>query len=98
MTFKEMLDRAKEFYDTIDFEPFLKKCVVSKHEIPVDDLCDELEKYYDEEHPELLPEDFRGYFFNYVNQEEFVDYIKDRYNLISNEVVTTHYYLYGAKL
>lgn len=94
LSFDEMLKRAKEFYDTIDFEPFFKKYKDIGHEIPVDDLWTDLEKYYDEEHPELLPEDFRGYFFNYVNEEEFIDYIKDRYNLISNEVVTTHYYLY----
>ena len=66
LSFEEMLKRAKEFYDTIDFEPYLKKYNNCEYCIPINELWKDLVKYYDEEHPELLPEDFRGYFFNFV--------------------------------
>lgn len=89
MKYKEMMDRSKEFYDTIDFTPFFSDCAMD-----IDDLQNSIEDYYEIQHPELIPEDFEGYFFNYMDKYEFAVYLKQRYNMSMTDVIIEKYYLY----
>lgn len=89
MKYKEMMDRSKEFYDTIDFTPFFSNCAMD-----IDDLQNSIEDYYEIQHPELIPKDFEGYFFNYMDKYEFAIYLKHRYNMSMTNEVIEKYYLY----
>ena len=89
MRYKEMMDRSKEFYDTIDFTPFF-----SKFAMDVESLQDDIGEYYEVEHPELIPEDFEGCFFNFMDRYEFALYLKKRYNMSMRDEVIEKYYLY----
>ena len=62
----------KEFLDTIDFIPFLKKTsLLSK-------LMKAVEIYCFLNHIKLPPE-LEGEVFNYYNEEDFKDYLERRY-------------------
>lgn len=69
---------TKEFYDMIDFkEMFLPE----ENGVDIQEIIDDIEEYYDERNPDLLPPEFEGYFFNFWDKEEFLDYLKRRYNI-----------------
>ena len=89
MRYKEMMDRSKEFYNTIDFTRFF-----SDYAMDIDDLQDCIEEYYEIQHPELIPEDFKGCFFNFMDRYEFATYLKQRYNMSMRDEVIEKYYLY----
>lgn len=90
MKYEEMLKICYAFFDTIDFEQFTSNL----DEISVEDLMDEIEDYYDIKHPELLPKEFDGYFFNFINAEEFAVYLKNRYDYRLRYEIIEHHYLY----
>lgn len=89
MKYKETLDRSKEFYDTIDFTPFFTSPIMD-----VDNLMDKIADYYELQHPELIPEDFKNCFFNFMDKYEFAVYLKLRYNMDMTDEVIEKYYLY----
>lgn len=76
---------TKDFYDTIDFKKFMS----ADYRISTRSLMDCIEEYYDESHPELLPEELNGSFFNYMDEQDFALYLKERYGfgLIENTVI-----------
>ena len=90
MRYDEMMKRAKEFFDTIDFTPFLPK----DETVLLRDVMDAIEIYYDEQHPELLPEDFKRCFFNFTSEDEFAEYLHDRYGIKNREEVVEHIYIW----
>lgn len=91
--FKKMEEFSYDFYDTIDFEPFFLNG--DNIEMDVSTLMNRIELYYDEQHPELLPKEMHGFFFNYIGDEEFVDYLKERYGFsVHTEVIEKHYLYY----
>ena len=83
------VEEMYKFYDTIDFMPYF----TDKYSMDVDDIWDALEKYYDQEHPELLPEMCHGRFFNYVDRVDLMDYLAKRYNLGKSTEYIEKYYL-----
>lgn len=89
--YDEMMLTSKEFMDTIDFTKFLS----DKYNcISVRDLMDCIEEYYDRSHPELLPSEFNGMFFNFINEGEFTDYLTDRYGFKGRVEIIEKYYIY----
>ncbi len=91
--YKKGLELSYKFYDTIDFEPFF----LNGKNIEMDafTLINRIELYYDKQHPELLPKEMHGYFFNFVGEEEFVNYLKERYGFfVHTEIIEKHYLYY----
>ena len=66
---------SKEFYDTIDFTKFMSDA----KRINIRDLINCIEEYYDINHPDLIPEELNRCFFNFTSDEEFADYLCERY-------------------
>lgn len=85
MTYTEMMQTAKQFYDTIDFKLFLQE------EMLVSDLMHNIEEVYNNN--EILPDVFEGYIFNFVNEYEFTEYLKKRYGWRVREEVIEHHYI-----
>ena len=75
MTYSDMVKINNSFWDTIDFNKFIP----DDRYIIIRDLMNSIEQYYDEEHPDLLPREFDGFFFNFMNEEDFAHYLKKRY-------------------
>lgn len=71
----EEIKTSKEFYDTIDFTQFMS----DDKQINVRDLMICIEEYYDLNHPDLIPEILNRCFFNFMPEEEFTDYLCERY-------------------
>jgi len=89
MTYHEMMEICYKFFNTIDFEPFFP----AGKTVEVGEMMEQIEEYYDDEHPELIPEEFQGYFFNFCDQYDFVQYLKKRYNAVENEEVISKYFI-----
>lgn len=86
MTYYESkINIIKDFYDTIDFKKFMS----ADYRISTRDLMNCIEEYYDASHPELLPEELNGSFFNYMNEQDFALYLEERYGfgLIEKTVI-----------
>lgn len=84
-----MTNIVENFYDTIDFTKFINN---DSYRINVRDLMNCLEEYYDLRHPELLPAEFQGYFFNFINEDEFAEYLKKRYGYkIATETIERYW-------
>lgn len=62
----------KDFLDTIDFIPFLKQYA------KLGDMMGAIEEYCYENKIEL-PSELETEVFNYYNEEDFKDYLKNRY-------------------
>ena len=91
-TYKEMMQISKDFYDTIDFKKFMEEHKLTCYSIDLDTLIEKLETYYDDENPSLLPKEFQGCFFNFMNKDEFAAYLKLRYDWqIDHEFVSKYY-------
>lgn len=89
MTYTEMMQISKDFYDKIDFQHFLG----TEQTIDVHALMKSLDRYYTDLHPELLPMEFEGEFFNFVTDYEFAEYLSDRYNFSIEEQMIINLYL-----
>lgn len=90
-TYEEELEISYKFYDTIDFTKFIDD---NEHTNKVKDIMCKLEDYYDFNHPESLPEEFEGCFFNFVDEYDFVLYLKKRYPDkydVTSEVIENYY-------
>lgn len=81
MDWKEELEKEKAYLDTIDLVPFLRRAET------VTDLMNILELEVD--HP-----DNRLFLFDVMDQEEFIEYLRTRYNdsfyFDEQEIVTTY--------
>lgn len=81
MDWKEELEKEKAYLDTIDLVPFLRRSET------VTDLMNILEMEVD--HP-----DNRLFLFDVMNQEEFIEYLRKRYNdsfyFDEHEIVVTY--------
>lgn len=89
LKYDEMMRISKEFYDTVDFMKFISECY---GEISVRDLMNCVEEYYDYHNENLIPEEFQGCFFNFMNEDEFSEYLKDRYGFqVRHEVIERYY-------
>ena len=96
LSYNEMISISKQFYDTIDFTKFLddtSKNLPKLSVISMNKLMDVLKKYYEVDHPELLPPEFQGYFFNLMDLGEFAEYISKRYGYDITENITIEYVL-----
>lgn len=80
---------AKEFYDTIDFK---EKFLPAEDGVDIEEIIADIEEYYDERNPDLLPPEFEGCFFNFWTTGDFFDYLKERYNIKIVEEVTYRLY------
>ena len=87
----QMIDESYRFYDTIDLIEFIPSGV----EIDLDDLINIIEDYFDNKHPELLPQKFQGCFFCFINREEFATYLEKRYGFHVKVELIEKYYLCG---
>lgn len=67
INWKEELEKEKAYLDTIDLVPFLRRAET------VTKLMDILEM-------EVGPPDNRLFLFDVMNQEEFIEYLRKRYN------------------
>lgn len=89
MTYEEMIKISESFYDTIDFTKFIDS---NSNRIDIRDLMNCLDEYYDLSHPQLLPKEFQGCFFNFINEDEFAEYLNKRYGYkIITEVIEKHW-------
>ena len=94
MDFGKMMKLSKEFYDTIDFTKFMSN---NQTKIDLDLLIDCIDIYYSGSHPELLPKEFCGEFFNFMTSSEFAEYLCNRYNFDVLEKTYTKTYLVKKK-
>ena len=89
MTYEEMMKISEDFYNTIDFTKFIH---INFGKIDVKDLMNCLEEYYNISHPNLLPVEFKGFFFNFVNENEFAEYLSKRYDYkVETEVIEKYW-------
>ena len=74
-----MIKLAKDFYDTVDFEKFLCHLFIfyDKCEIEIQELMNKLEDHFNGSN--ILPPEFQGEFFKFINEYEFSEYLKERY-------------------
>lgn len=74
-----MTKLSKDFYDTVDFEKFLCHLFLlyNKREIEIRELMDKLEYHFNGSN--ILPPEFQGEFFNFIDEYEFSEYLKERY-------------------
>lgn len=84
------------FYDTIDFKRFINKYLKDGYGLllKLSDLIQDIEFYYDETHPELLPEPFQGYFFNFIDEFDFGKYLENRYGWKLSEQTNVTRFVY----
>ena len=86
---KRLEEISKNFYDTIDFRQYIPE----RGEMPLRELMSQLEDYYDNHHPELLPEELEGYIFDVIDEEDFFQYLKERYGLMCRLEIVENYYI-----
>ena len=88
MTYDEEIKMSKDFYDTIDFTQFIS----DDKTIDGADLINCIEEYYEVSHSNLIPKEFKGFFLCYMSDEEFIDYLCDRYGWKKRtEYIEKHY-------
>ena len=87
MNYQESIKRSKEFFDTVNFEKFFPKDKM----VSIESIMSDIDDFY-YERPDLLPKDFHGEFFNFVDKWDFLDYLKKRYGWETNtEVIEVAY-------
>lgn len=73
-TYEEEMAIQFGYLDQIDIEKYMKNCTTGK----VRELIDAIERDYD--NTEFTENDFlEGCIFNYCNEEEFIDYLEERF-------------------
>ena len=88
MKYLDMVKINNSFWDTIDFKQFM----IDEEHINVRDLMNCIEDYFDEGHPDLLPPEFQGCFFNFMGEDEFAHYLGKRYGYdVRSETVEKWY-------
>lgn len=79
------------FLDSLDFDFYLNKSSYQD----VDDIYDDIDHMY--YNTDILPRILHGEPFNYISREEFVDYLRNRYNLNIQEEISIKYVIVGRK-
>ena len=72
--FLKMQEKSRKFFDTIDFTKYIPE---GESQVSVRTLMDILETVYEKQGPNLLPEWLEGCFFNFINELEFAQYLKE---------------------
>ena len=91
MTWKEEYNITKEFLDTLDIQKIFQEGN-PLHADEIGDLIYLVEAYVDENNIKL-PEIFKGEVFNFMSDDEFISYLRNRYpNFKTHEVVRTYIY------
>lgn len=78
--------RNEKFLDTLDLKKYIKNSFY------VDRIIDEIEEDYDGS--DILPEDFGGCVFNWMDQYDVAKYLAYRYCKTFREEETVRYVLY----
>lgn len=79
------------FLDSLDFDFYLNKSSYQD----VNDIYDDIDRMY--YNTDILPQILHGEPFNYISREEFVDYLRNRYNLNIQEEISIKYVIVGRK-
>lgn len=87
---EELDRRVKEFYDTIGILEFFPE---NWDTLNIDILMAKMEEYYDVQHPELLPDEFEGYIFNFWDKYMFINYLTERYGIGIRESTVTNLFV-----
>lgn len=78
--------RNEEFLDTLDLKKYVEKSIY------VDEIISVIEEDYDDS--DILPSDFEGCVFNWMDQYEVAEYLALRYGKTFREDTTIRYVLY----
>lgn len=78
--------RNEELLDTLDLKKYVEKSIY------VDRIMNAIEEDY--ENSDVLPEDFRGCIFNWMDQYDVAKYLAYRYKKTFREEETIRYVLY----
>lgn len=84
-SYEEEMAKQFSYLDQIDIEKYMKNCTTGK----IGELINAIERDYD--NTDLTDNDFlQGCIFNYCNEEEFVEYLAERYG--KRFSTTEHFY------
>ena len=83
---QQCVKRNEEFLDTLDLKKYVEKSIY------VDRIIEAIEEDYDDS--DVLPDDFSGCVFNWMDQYEVAKYLATRYCKIFCEEETIRYVLY----
>ena len=78
--------RNEEFLNTLDLKKYVEKSIY------VDEIISTIEEDYEDS--DILPSDFEGYIFNWMDQYEVAEYLALRYGKTFREDTTIRYVLY----
>ena len=78
--------RNEEFLDTLDLKKYVEKSIY------VDEIISAIEEDYEDS--DILPDDFGGCIFSWMDQYEVAKYLAARYGKTFREEVTVRYVLY----
>ena len=78
--------RNEEFLDTLDLKKYVEKSIY------VDEIISVIEEDYDDS--DILPSDFEGCIFNWMDQYEVAKYLAYRYCKTFREEETVRYIFY----
>lgn len=87
LSYKEQIELNEKLLDKIDLDKYIKE-----YEF-VDDMFSAISDDYDDS--DILPEEFQGCVFNFIDDYELGEYLAKRYNLDLREQFTSRYYLTG---
>lgn len=80
-SYRKMIEEETKFLDTIPIEKYLEDGK------DIYDIEDEIERDYGEYRPEKIV-------FNYMNTDEFLDYLVKRYHIKYTYTEEIHYYIF----
>ena len=83
---KNVEKRNEEFLDTLDLKKYVEKSIY------VDEIISAIEEDYDDS--DVLPDDFCGCIFCWMDQYEVTKYLAARYGKTFHEEETVRYVLY----
>lgn len=85
------LEANLRFLDSLDFDFYLNKPAYQD----VDSIYDDIDHMY--YNTDLLPQILQGEPFNFISRDDFVEYLRNRYNLNIQEEVSIKYIIVGRK-
>jgi len=91
MTYKQAIEKTENLLDTIDILSYVRKGET------VEQLMARLDGAYAEVE-EVQKEPFDTYLFNWMDEQEFIDYLHRRYGKVfCIQEMVVHYYTYTPK-
>ena len=85
LSYREAVELNEKFLDTLDLDKYIKE-----YEF-VDDMFSAISDDYDDS--DILPKEFEGCVFNFMDDYELAEYLAKRYNLDLREQFISRYYL-----